>query len=142
MGRLIRLRGEAIVGRKARGIALVADVPLSFWGGFDPDRGTIIDQRHPLAGELAAHRILVLPGGRGSCSGSGVLFEAIHNQVAPEAIILSRPDPIIGLGCILGQEMYGRHPALLVLADNERQQIASGDVIAIDDDGWMTVERR
>ena len=141
MGVLMRFRGEAVVGRAAHGCALVADMPLSFWGGFDPDHGTIIDQRHPLAGENAASKILVLPGGRGSCSGSGVLFEAIHNQVAPEAILLSRRDPIISLGCILGQEIYGRHPALLVITDAERLQILTGDAISIDDAGWISVER-
>jgi predicted aconitase with swiveling domain len=71
-----------------------------------------------------------------------VLFEAIHNGVAPEAIILSRIDPIIGLGCILGQEVYGTYPALLVISDADRQQIASGDSVTIDDAGWITVERQ
>jgi predicted aconitase with swiveling domain len=141
VGSLIRFRGKPIVGRPAQGSALVADVPLSFWGGYDPDRGTIIDQRHPLAGEDAARKVLVLPGGRGSCSGSGVLFESIHNNVAPEAILLSSPDPIIGLGCILGQEIYGRHPALFVISDADRAQISTGDTITIDADGWITIQR-
>jgi predicted aconitase with swiveling domain len=141
VGLVSRFRGEVIVGRQAHGSALVADVPLSFWGGFDPEQGTIIDWRHPLIGEVAANRILVLPSGRGSCSGSGVLFEAIHNELAPEAIILSHIDPIIGLGCILGQEVYGRYPALLVVSDADRQAIASGDTIDIDDQGWVTVTR-
>ena len=83
--------GTPIVPGEARGLALVADTPLSFWGGYNPETGEIIDQRHPLAGEMAAGRVLVIPAGRGSCSGSGVLLESIVYQTAPAAIITSSP---------------------------------------------------
>jgi predicted aconitase with swiveling domain len=134
-------QGDPILARKAHGEALAADVPLSFWGGFDPERGTIIDQRHPLAGEVAVGRILVIPMGRGSCSGSGVLLEAIHNSAAPEAILTSRIDPIISLGCVLGEELYDRFPALIVIADADRRLIQAGDEVTVDADGAVTVVR-
>src|SRR4051794_11486356 len=99
MGGITAARGLPVVAGSARGSALAADAPLSFWGGFDPETGMIIDRRHPLNGCLAAGRVLVIPAGRGSCSGSGVLLEAIHNGTAPAAILTSRLDPVIGLGC-------------------------------------------
>lgn len=68
-------------GEVVRGIALVTDVPLSFWGGVDPATGTVIDQHHPLRGKLLTDRILILPSGRGSCSASGVLLEEIYKAV-------------------------------------------------------------
>lgn len=141
MAQLTRFRGDPILAKDTRGIARTADIPLSFWGGFDPETGAIIDQRHPLVGHNATGSVLVIPAGRGSCSGSGVILESILNRTAPAAILISRIDPIIALGCILGAELYDDHPALLVIPDNQRAQIASGDEIVITLDGWITVTR-
>ncbi|MGH8573334.1 MAG: aconitase X swivel domain-containing protein, partial [Gammaproteobacteria bacterium] len=93
-------------------------------------------------GQIATNRVLVIPSGRGSCSGSGVLLEAIHNAAAPAAIITARLDPIISLGGILGDELYSSHPVIVVIADDDRRQIVSGDRISIDRDGHVTVERQ
>jgi predicted aconitase with swiveling domain len=90
VGSVTATQGEPVVAGAARASALAADAPLSFWGGFDPETGIIIDRRHPLNGNLATNRVIVIPSGRGSCSGSGVLLEAIHNGTAPAAIITSR----------------------------------------------------
>jgi len=120
----------------------VANVPLSFWGGFDPETGVIIDRRHPLVGQLAAGRVLVIPSGRGSCSGSGVLLEAIRNGTAPAAIITSRLDPVIGLGCILGDELYASHPPMVLISDRDRLLIETGDVVELGDRGLITVTKR
>ena len=134
--------GRPVATGSARGEALAADVPLSFWGGFDPETGVIIDRRQPLAGHLGSGRVLVIPSGRGSCSGSGVLLEAIHNGTAPAAIITSRLDPVIGLGCILGDELYACHPPLVVIPDQERLLIETGDTVEIDDRGFVTITKR
>jgi cis-L-3-hydroxyproline dehydratase len=134
--------GQPVTSGSARGAALVADAPLSFWGGFDPETGVIIDRRHPLDGQLATGRVLVIPSGRGSCSGSGVLLESIHNGTAPAAIITSRLDPVISLGCILGDELYATHPPLVVITDQDRLGIETGDLIEIDDRGLLTITKR
>jgi predicted aconitase with swiveling domain len=141
MGALIQFRGTPILPGTAIGPALAADTPLSFWGGFDPDTGLIIDQRHPLAGASACGSVLLIPSGRGSCSGSGVLLEAIHNGTAPVAIVISTVDPIIALGAILGDELYQAHPAIILLAENDRRSIATGDRVEIDVQGWLTVTK-
>jgi predicted aconitase with swiveling domain len=141
VGGVTVLPGQAVVPGSARGEVVTADTPLSFWGGFDPESGMIIDRRHPLSGCLATGRVLVIPSGRGSCSGSGVLLEAIHNGTAPAAIITSRLDPVIGLGCILGDELYGCHPPLVVVPDRDRLLIETGDVIDVDDGGFITITK-
>jgi predicted aconitase with swiveling domain len=121
----------ALVAGEATGTAVTASEPLSFWGGLNPDTGEIIDRRHPLSGQIVTGRVLVLPHGRGSCSASGVFLEAIRNGTAPAAVIVSRVDPIIGLGAILGEELYERTiPVILVSAD-DRTTIADGDQIEI-----------
>lgn len=137
-----QFHAQVIVAGSAHGQALAADTALSFWGGYDPDSGEIIDQRHPLCGEMAAGKVLVIPTGRGSCSGSGVLLEAIVNGAAPAAIITSQLDPIIGLGCVLGDELHSRHPAFYVVSEDERRQIRTDDVVTITEDGTITVTRQ
>ena len=142
MGRVIRFRGQALLAADVSGEALAADVPLSFWGGFDPENGEIIDRRHPLSGTVATNRVLVIPCGRGSCSGSGVLLEAIRNGTAPIAILTSSIDPIIALGAVLGDELFGSYPAIVVVNESNRRLISSGDRLAIDSQGWVTVTRQ
>jgi predicted aconitase with swiveling domain len=136
---VIQLEAQPILARDVAGEALASDIPLSFWGGYDPDRGAIIDQRHPLAGQLATGRVLVIPFGRGSCSGSGVLLEAIRNGAAPAAIVTSHLDPIISLGAVLGEELYSTFPAILVIPEAQRHLIATGDFIEIATSGHLTV---
>lgn len=130
-----------VVAGAATGSAYAADVPLSMWGGLDPATGEIIDRRHPLSGANVAGAVLVIPHGRGSCSASGVLLEAIRNGKAPAAIIVSRIDPIIGLGSILGDELYAAPVPVVVIPESARSTIASGDRVTLTDDGRVLVDR-
>lgn len=142
MGMTTRVFVNSIVAGNADATALVSSEPLSFWGGYDPDSGEIIDRHHPLSGMVATGRVLVIPSGRGSCSGSGTLLEAIHNGNAPAAIVLGSIDPIIALGAILGEELYGTRLPVVVLSDLERCQIKTGDAVALAADGMMTIRGR
>lgn len=130
-----------IVAGEASGLALTASEPLSFWGGLNPDTGEIIDRRHPLSGRVVAGRVLVLPHGRGSCSASGVFLEAIRNGTAPAAVVVSRIDPIIGLGAILGEELYERTVPVVLVSPDDRLAIADGDRIAINRAGRVLISR-
>lgn len=134
------IRGQALVDGVASGVALVTDTPLSFWGGVDPEHGTVIDIRHPLDGESIAGRILVLPSGRGSCSASGVILESISNGTAPAGIVVSEVDPIIGLGCILGEELIGKIVPVVLVSPEERESIVDGAPISIGIGGVLEIE--
>src|SRR5690349_12926773 len=92
---------------EASGPLMVSREPLSFWGGVNAHTGEVIDRRHPLSGQVLTGKILVLPGSRGSSSGSGVLLEAISRHFAPAAIITTTPDAILVLGALIAQELYG-----------------------------------
>jgi predicted aconitase with swiveling domain len=122
-------------------LAVTAAEPLSFWGGLNPDTGEIIDRRHPLSGRIVTGRVLVLPHGRGSCSASGVFLEAIRNGTAPAAVVVSRVDPIIGLGAILGEELYARTIPVVLVSPDDRAAIADGDRIEINRAGRVLVSR-
>ena len=75
----LELEVQELVGGAASGELLHADVGLSFWGGCDPLNGVVIDHTHPLHTKSVAGKMLAIPNGRGSCTGSQVMLELILN---------------------------------------------------------------
>ncbi|MCJ8203050.1 aconitase X [Pseudomonas sp. RGM2987] len=111
----IRINGRSLVTGATEGALLFADVGLSFWGGVDPVSGEVIDRHHPLSGERLAGRVLAIPSGRGSCTGSSVLMELISNGHAPAALVLAEADEILTLGVLVAQVIFQRSlPVLCV----------------------------
>ena len=81
--------------------------PLSFWGGFDPQTGTITDPAHPQCGEKVTGRILVLQRTRGSTSSPGALLESLRIGTGPVAFVLREPDTVVLVASYLAAELYG-----------------------------------
>lgn len=104
----VYVRGEA------EGPALVLWRPLSFWGGVDAETGSIIEPAHPQCGACITGTILVMPAGRGSSSSSSVLAECIRRRTAPAGIVLANPDPILVVGSLVAQSLYGRTCPIVV----------------------------
>jgi len=102
------LSAVQVVSGAGSGALLWSDVGLSFWGGVDPLTGVVIDHTHPLFGECIDGKVLAIPNGRGSCTGSQVMLELILNGLAPAAILLRQPDSILALGSIVGDEMFSK----------------------------------
>jgi uncharacterized protein len=111
----MRIEARALTPGTASGTPLRLDESLSFWGGFDAVTGKVIDVRHPQHGELLGGRVLLMPAGRGSSSGSALLAEALRLGTAPVAIVLGRVDEIIALGALVGEELYGRRCPVISL---------------------------
>ena len=105
-----------LVPGAAYGSVLKLDEPLSFWGGLDSATGTIIDRLHPQRGACVAGRILMMPGGRGSSSGSATLAEALRLGKGPAAILMLERDAIVVVGAMVAGELYGL-ACPVVLAD-------------------------
>lgn len=99
---------RVLVDGAAQGELLHADTGLSFWGGVDPATGRVIDRHHPLHGQCLAGRVLAIPSGRGSCTGSSVMLELIRSGHAPAALVLAEADDILTLGVVLAQRMHGQ----------------------------------
>jgi predicted aconitase with swiveling domain len=135
------IAGTPIVAGAARGEAVTTNEPLSLWGGLNPETGEIIDRRHPLSGRVVTGCVLVLPHGRGSCSASGVFLESIRNGTAPAAVIVSRLDPIIGLGAILGEELYGKVVPVVLVSAADMRAMRDGDVVEVGEDGCLVIAR-
>ncbi len=133
------LVGRAIVPGSAEGSALVSTEPLSFWGGFSPRTGEIIDQRHELSGHIAKGRIFVFPQGRGSSTSSATFLESIRTGVAPAAIINLRVDAILALGSIVADELYHRAVPIVVLPEEDFFSIKQDDYVVVRPDGRVVI---
>ena len=135
------IEGKALVAGETKGLALVTNEPLSFWGGYDQWTGEIIDRRHPLSGQNAKGKILVVPASRGSSTTTAVLLEAIRNGNAPAAIVVSCVDRFFALASIVADEMYGRPIPVIALASQEFDSLQTGEQIEVFADGSLLVER-
>ncbi len=114
---------EVLVAGDARGQLLVLTEPLSFWGGVHETTGVITDTHHPQHGSQVAGTVLVMPSGRGSSSSSSVLAELIRAGAGPAAIVLGERDPIIALGALVAEALYGNTVPIVVLAENEYRDL-------------------
>ena len=124
-----------LVRGKANGEVLKLDEPLSFWGGVDPETGEIIDLRHPQGGMSAKGKVLMMPFGRGSSSGSSVIAEGIRSGSGPAGIIMMEADEIIALGSIVADEIYGKAMPVIVVEESEYETYSTGDQVVISEDG-------
>ncbi|MFC3174006.1 aconitase X [Novosphingobium bradum] len=124
--------GIALIAGQARAAALYSSVPLSFWGGVDPRTGEIIDRHHPLQGQSLKGRILAIPRGRGSCTGSSVLLELILNGAGPAGIVIAEADEIIALGVLVAALMFDRSIPVFCVGQEAFAALAEADVLAMD----------
>src|SRR5262245_9996246 len=116
------MMGRCLVPGHATGDVLYSTVPLSFWMGIDTETGSIIDRHHPLCGETVTGKIFVLPGARGSCSGSCGLLELIHNDRGPAALVFEQDEAILTLGAMIAGEIFGKTiPIASVGSENFRR---------------------
>lgn len=133
------IAGRPIVAGCAEGEALVTHEPLSFWGGYDFHTGTIIDTHHPLAGVVAAGRILAVPYSKGSSTTTAVLLEAIRAGTAPAAIVTTGIDTFFALASIVADEMYGKSFPVIALEPTDFASLVSGERIVIERSGILRV---
>lgn len=109
------LQGRSLVAGRAEGELLFAEMGLSFWGGVDPFTGEVIDRHHPLSGQNLAGRVLAIPSGRGSCTGSSVMMELLSGEHAPSALVLAEADEILTLGVLVAELLFQRSIAVLCI---------------------------
>jgi len=127
----IQIIGQAIIVGNAEGELLVANEPLSFWGGYDYATGEIIDRRHPLSGYIAAGKVLALPFTRGSSTTTAVLLEAVRAGTAPAAIIITGIDKFFALAAVVAEEMYGKAFPLVSISEADFARLEMGQKIQV-----------
>ena len=134
---------KAITGRVLHAGSATAptvrlDTPLSFWGGFDPATGLIIDQAHPQAGTSLAGRIVVMPGSRGSSATPGVLAESLRLGTGPAALIIQKPDINLTAGAVVAAALYNRRCPVVLLDDESLTEVGSWPSITVTAGGRLT----
>lgn len=132
MEEMLVLKGKGVIPGLGEGRALVSCQPISFWGDLEPETGTIISRHHELFGKNTADKVLVFPCGKGSSSGCGILLEAIRRRKAPAAIVNLKTEPILALGPIVAEELYGRSLPIMTLSEESFSLIKTGDYLIVD----------
>ena len=133
------VQGEVIIPGTASGRLLVSQEPLSFWGGYDYHSGTIIDRRHPLAGQVAAGRVLALPFTRGSSTTTAVLLEAVRAGTAPAAILTTGVDTFFALASIVADVLYAKPVPLVALSSDDFHRLQTDDHVIIEASGRLLI---
>ena len=119
---------------------MVLDAPLSFWGGFNPLNGEILDRHHPQSGQHTTQKVLVIPLSRGSAGTPAGIAEAIRRHSGPSAFILGQPDVNITVGAMVADKLYGTSTPVLVadsasyaaLETDMQVQISSDGIVEFD----------
>ena len=119
------LAGISVLPGSASGPVLASDVGLSFWGGVDPATGMVIDSHHPLHGQSINGAVLVIPSGRGSCTGSGVLLELMLNGHAPAALVFSENEEILTIGAIVAARIFDTTIPVVRIAAADHDRLAA-----------------
>lgn len=143
--------GRSLIEGSAQGALLFADTGLSFWGGVDPFSGEVIDRHHPLSGQNVSGRVLAIPNGRGSCTGSSVMMELISNGHAPAALVLAEADEILTLGVLVAQYFFDRSLPVLSIGKEAFATLSGqawarleGATLSLypqrPDDGWQATD--
>ena len=102
-GNEMKLDGRKIYKGTAEAEAIVTKDGISFYGGVDPDTGTVVEVGHELEGQSITGKVLVFPTGKGSTVGSYTMYRMKKNNTAPAAIVNKQIDTIIAVGCIISE---------------------------------------
>jgi predicted aconitase/predicted aconitase with swiveling domain len=133
----VGLLGRSLVAGTASGPLLHADLGLSFWGGVSAQTGMVIDNQHPLYGQCVTGKVLAIPSGRGSCTGSAVLLELIMSGAGPAAIVFCEDETILPLGALIADALFGRSLPMVRL-DRSAFKLLATARHAIVSDGRVT----
>ncbi len=136
-----RMQAKVLIPGRATGTALVLDDTLSFWGGFDPVAGEIIDVHHPQFGQRVGASILFIPESRGSAGTPGGIAETLRNGSGPRAFVLGERDVNISVGTLVANRLYDMDVPVVVVRLADMAQFRSGDLIEIDRQGLISVSR-
>jgi len=125
----IVLRGRKVIGGVAEGEAVVTKEPVSFLGGVNPDKGTLVERGHEAEGQCITGKIFIFPHGKGSTAGPYIIYAMAKRKTAPVAMINVEAEPIIAVGAAMGNI-----PLVDRLDKNPLEVIETGDHVRIDGD--------
>ena len=136
---MLNLEASVLIAGSASGPAMVLDDTLSFWGGFNPANGEIIDVHHPQYRQLVGGRILCIPGSRGSAGTPGGIAETLRNGSGPLAFVLTERDVNISVGTLVANRLYDLEVPVLEVSLSAMKRICSGDQLTINRQGLLSI---
>jgi hypothetical protein len=123
-----QLKGRIIYKGKAEGEALVTSMPISFYGGVDPNTGIVLEKGHELQGQSVKGKILVFPQGKGSTVGSYTLYRMKKNGTAPAGMINKETETIVAVGAIISEIPFVDKIAISKIKTGNRVSIEKDSV--------------
>ncbi len=133
------LKARVLVRGQASAQVCSLGEPLSFWGGYDPVTGTILDVHHPQSGICLAGKIVVLPSARGSAGTPACIAEAIRRGVGPAGFVLGSPDVNIATGARVAHELYRTDCPVVCVAADDYDRLANAAALSVAADGTITI---
>jgi predicted aconitase with swiveling domain len=129
----MEMKGRIILKGTAQEEALVTSMPISFYGGVDPNTGEVLEKGHELQGKSVKGKILVFPTGKGSTVGSYTLYRLKKNGVAPAGIINRECETVVAVGAIISE--------IPCVDKIDISKIETGDVIRIENDVVKLIQK-
>jgi predicted aconitase with swiveling domain len=123
------MKGRKISPGKVKGVAIVSNEPIGFYGGIDSITGIVVEEGHNLKGRCVKDKILVFPCGKGSTVGSYVIYGLKKNGVAPKGIINEETETIVATGVILA--------GIPCVDKIDIKRIKDGDTVLLDADNSL-----
>ena len=133
------VQGRVLIRGRAEGVALVLEQSLSFWGGFDPLSGQIIDVHHPQYGEFVTASILCIPESHGSAGTPGGIAETLRLGSGPKAFILGKADINISIGALVANRLYDLQVPVIAITLQQMRQLKTASVISINETGLLSI---
>lgn len=133
------VQGRILVQGEASGQVLSLEETLSFWGGFDPQQGEIIDVHHPQSGNKVRNKILVIPASRGSAGTPACIAETLRNGSGPLAFVLGFADVNICVGVSVANRLYGLNIPVIEIDHAELSMFKNVDKAEILKDGVIKI---
>ncbi|HSQ53208.1 MAG TPA: DUF126 domain-containing protein [Acidobacteriota bacterium] len=128
----MELKGRIISKGIAEGEALTTTMPISFYGGVDPETSEILEKGHELQGKQIKGKILVFPNGKGSTVGSYTLYRLKKGGVAPAGIINRDCETVVAVGAIISE--------IPCVDEIDISKIETGDTVRIEN-GVVKIEK-
>ena len=131
------IQANVLIAGSAEGLAMVLEESLSFWGGFDPQTGKIIDTHHPQYGEKVQNKVLFIPASRGSAGTPGGIAETLRNGSGPSAFVLAKRDVNISVGALVANRLYDLEVPVIQISLQDMELFCGTDRVGIDRQGRL-----
>ena len=128
----MELKGRIISKGITEAEALTTTMPISFYGGVDPETGEILEKGHELQGKQIKGKILVFPNGKGSTVGSYTLYRLKKGGVAPAGIVNRDCETVVAVGAIISE--------IPCVDEIDITKIRTGDTVRIEN-GIVTINK-